>query len=78
MGILFSHQEEALGRLENGKILVGGVGSGKSLVGAAWASSMDRDVYGITTARKRDLKEWESEFDLLGGCRTKLTVASWN
>ena len=78
VGILFSHQEEALGRLENGKILVGGVGSGKSLVGAAWASSMDRDVYVITTARKRDLKEWESEFDLLGGGQSNLTVASWN
>jgi hypothetical protein len=77
---LYSHQEEALGLLQSGKILVGGVGSGKSRVGASWALSQadPKKIVVITTARKRDSLEWEGEFAALGVNCDDLTIESWN
>ena len=77
---LYSHQEEALGLLRSGKVLVGGVGSGKSRVGASWALSQadESKIIVITTARKRDSLEWEGEFAALGADFEEVTIESWN
>lgn len=77
---LYSHQEEALGLLQSGKVLVGGVGSGKSRVGASWALSQadPRKIVVITTARKRDSLEWEGEFAVFGINCDDVTIESWN
>lgn len=77
---LYSHQEEALRLLHSGQVLVGGVGSGKSRVGASWALSQasPEKIIVITTARKRDSFEWEGEFAALGVDFEKVTIESWN
>lgn len=77
---LYSHQEEALRLLHSGNVLVGGVGSGKSRVGASWAlSKADANkIVVITTARKRDSFEWEGEFAALGTNCDEVTIESWN
>lgn len=77
---LYSHQEEALRLLHSGQVLVGGVGSGKSRVGASWALSQasPEKIIVITTARKRDSFEWEGEFAALGADFEKVTIDSWN
>lgn len=73
---LYDYQLDAVGRMKNGCILCGGVGSGKSRTSLAYyyqeqggklgtKAYVDmqnpRDLYIITTARKRDTKEWEGE-----------------
>lgn len=80
MAKLHPHQEEALERLKSGKVLVGGVGSGKSLVGASWALKQPNSggIVVITTARKRDSLEWVGEFAMAGSGMEGITVDSWN
>ena len=80
MAKLRSHQEKALERLKSGKVLVGGVGSGKSFVGASWALKQPNSggIVVITTARKRDSLEWVGEFAMAGSGMEGITVDSWN
>lgn len=99
---LHEHQAEALDNLRDGAILKGGVGSGKSMVALAywfervcggfprsgeWEPFTDpTDIYVLTTAKKRDDRDWEGEaarFAIstdpsksFGG--VKITVDSWN
>jgi hypothetical protein len=97
---LVEEQQKAVDKLDNGKILVGGTGSGKSIVSLAyfvskvcggtyndWGSmTAPRDVYVITTAKKRDALDWDKEAMRFGIGRereasrsgVKLTVDSWN
>ena len=88
---LYPHQEKALGLLKPGKILCGPTGSGKSRAILAYFFSSicggdlknieagmpnERPLYIITTAQKRDLKEWENECFVFGIKPT--VVDSWN
>lgn len=99
---LRNYQLDAIENLENGKILCGGVGSGKSrtsigyyykeqdgdLYSSEYVPMNDppQDLYIITTARKRDTKEWEGELTpfLLSTnpeinlYNNKVVVDSWN
>lgn len=58
------HQQKALRQMRDGHILWGRVGTGKSRVGVAYYQKQhsDKDVYVITTAKKRDSLDWEKEF----------------
>lgn len=74
---LYDYQLDAVKRIKNGCILCGGVGSGKSFTSLAYyylqnggklnsnnykhMNKHPKDLYIITTARKRDTKEWEGE-----------------
>ena len=74
---LYDYQLDAIEQMKNGCILCGGVGSGKSRTSLAYYYTTQggdlkskeyipmnnpKDLYIITTARKRDQKEWEGEF----------------
>lgn len=81
------HQELALSRLQAGRILWGGVGSGKSLTVLEWyrKNLPSHDIIVITTAKKRDTLDWEREAAKLGISKDPLltrygtlTVDSWN
>ena len=73
---LYDYQLKAIEQMRNGCILCGGVGSGKSRTALGYyfkenggnlfvkSSTMNKkpkDLYIITTARKRDSLEWESD-----------------
>jgi hypothetical protein len=84
---LMEHQKDVLPFISNGKILYGGVGAGKSLTAVAYyaQSEAPRDLFVITTAKKRDSLEWVGESAKFGiGCDYDstlggvLTVDSWN
>lgn len=98
---LFDYQLDALDKMHNGCILCGGVGSGKSITSLAYyyrlnggiipASSYTpmtnpSDLYVITTAKKRDTKEWlgdMSHFMLTDNDENKIynhkvVIDSWN
>lgn len=80
--------------MHNGCILVGGVGSGKSITSLAYyfiregGGSLDpekpmthpKNLYVITTARKRDTMEWKTEMlpFRLQDYSVSVTVDSWN
>ena len=75
---LFPHQLEALTKIKSGSILNGGVGSGKTLTSLIFYKEnfSDRDLYVITTAKKRDTGDWEEDAEK-AGVKIK-TVDSWN
>lgn len=86
MDELKPHQRTAASKLANGKILVGGVGTGKSRTALQYYIEQEahRDVYIITTAKKRDSLDWVAEGAAMGLGRAGATVAgamtvdSWN
>jgi hypothetical protein len=86
---LYDYQEDAIKRMKNGCILCGGVGSGKSRTALAYYYTLfggdlkkpkalkgAPPLYIITTARKRDTKEWEKELDIFN--LTAEVIDSWN
>lgn len=97
---LYEHQQKAVDKMHNGCILWGGVGTGKSITSLAYFVSKvckgtygdfgsmrtPRDIYIITTAKKRDSLDWEKEAIKFGISthadasisNIKLTVDSWN
>lgn len=98
MGIsLYKHQQDAIKKMRNGCILCGDVGSGKSRTGLAYyfiqqggklepyeKMNNPKRLYIITTARKRDEKEWEGELVpfLLSSSQNEydfdVVIDSWN
>lgn len=99
---LRDYQVDAIRKMKNGCILCGGVGSGKSRTALAYYYLLEggklstdeyvpmddppKDLYIITTARKRDTLEWEAEMSpfLLSTKNednlysNKVVVDSWN
>ena len=98
---LYPYQRLAVEKMRNGCILNGGVGSGKSITALAYYYIQQggvintdhyinmvnpKDLYIITTARKRDTYEWDGEllpFLLstnpdVNGYSNKVVVDSWN
>ena len=73
----YDYQEDAIRRMHNGCILVGGVGSGKSRTSLGYfeRAGGKRKLYIITTAKKRDSKEWEEELEPF---EFDAVVDSWN
>lgn len=84
---LMQHQIQALKDMHDGCVLYGGVGSGKTVTALSYyiENHKEKDVYVITTAKKRDSLDWEGEAARLGlgtedgaSLYGKLTVDSWN
>lgn len=101
MGInLYDHQKKAIEKLKTGSVLCGGVGSGKSRTSLAYfftkvcGGTIDpyspplfpKDLYIITTAKKRDSLEWDEECSRFLLSRDpelsiehiRVTIDSWN
>lgn len=101
MGLkLYEHQKKAVENLNNGSILCGGVGSGKSITSITYYFLQEgggiepyspmkknpKDLYIITTARKRDECEWDGELASfllsthsdINYYNNKVIVDSWN
>lgn len=82
--MLDSEQEKALLKLDNGNVLCGDVGSGKSRVALVYfrdkiiAPDDLKFLYIITTAAKRNKHEWEDECVTVGIDLSTVTVDSWN
>lgn len=81
------HQTDALAELEDGNILWGGVGAGKSRVAMAYYTMTEQheDLYVITTAKKRDSMDWQTEAarfcvgaEIDATLHGTLVVDSWN
>lgn len=98
---MYDYQLEAIDNMKNGCILCGGVGSGKSRTSLAYyykeqggrlctknyvKMKKPKDLYIITTARKRDTLEWEGELapfllstnQKANAYKNKVVVDSWN
>lgn len=98
---LYPYQLEAVDKMRNGCILNGGVGSGKSITALAYyyiqqggvintdhyVNMVDpKDLYIITTARKRDTYEWDGELlpfllstnPKVNGYPNQVVIDSWN
>lgn len=84
---LHDHQKKAIEKLRNGSILWGGVGTGKSFTALGYyiANESPKDIYVITTAKKRDSLDWEREAAQMVISKDKdstahglLHVDSWN
>lgn len=100
---LYDYQEAALKKMKNGCILNGSVGSGKSRTGLAYYYTLcggkvnteyyfkmnaPLNLFIITTAKKRDNKEWDDElrpfglknpnYDNFYGYKNTVVVDSWN
>jgi hypothetical protein len=86
---LMPHQQKAIEKLRNRCILYGGVGTGKSITVLAYylKEEAPRNIYVITTAKKRDSLEWEGDAAKLGISTKReftpdnlgvLCVDSWN
>ena len=101
---LYDHQLDALFRINNGSVLCGGVGSGKSITSIGYfylenggdistltggdyiPMKNPKDLYIVTTARKRDTHEWEKELipflmnvdPELNIYSNKIKIDSWN
>ena len=79
---LYPHQLEAVKKMHNGCILVGGVGTGKSRTALAYyevgvcKKGAAPPLYIISTARKRDVQDWEKECEPFAFKPT--VVDSWN
>ena len=98
---VYEHQQSAIDRLHNGCVLVGGVGSGKSRTSLGYFFKLHggkfdpaykpmtepvKDLYIITTARKRDTFEWDDELRVYlmstvpenNLYKNKVVIDSWN
>lgn len=84
---LMKHQKNAINQLSSGKILWGGVGTGKSatVLGYYVEKEAPKNIVVITTAKKRDSLEWEREAAKFGistdqnaTCSGALMIDSWN
>lgn len=76
---LADHQREAIAKLHTGSVLVGDVGTGKSIASMVYAAQAhpDKKIIVITTAKKRDSGEWYADAMKMS-LRQELHVDSWN